>query len=281
MLSRRLLTACAVATLIGGAAVAPAQAGFADFGTWTRVEDPYHPSFAGTATPDSVTLTAVGGPVPSGTDIGYQSIDGQTAATSSSGWAFSPLLDFALAIDFEVSFAASPSGQIGIGFGIGLDRDGTDAAGVAMLFKDGGISFPFLFFEAAARVNDQNQTPKLIPVFGSLMGTLFAAYDSGTGDVTLGASGTQGAASASGSATFSGIQRLWDQGDLLASFFLRSDGTLGTPWQGGEATAVFSNLRVLDGTPTGLAPVPGSLALMALGLGIGLGARRRKPVARA
>jgi hypothetical protein len=149
---------------------------------------------------------------------------------------------------------------------------------VALLFNNGS---PFLFFGAAARVDDQNQTPMPVPVLGSLLGTLFAAYDSDTGDVTLGASRTQGAASPSGNATFSGIQRRWDPGDLLASFFLRSDGALGTPWQGGEATAVFSNLRVLAGTPTEIVPVPGSLALMALGLGIGVGAGRIERVARA
>jgi hypothetical protein len=59
------------------------------------------------------------------------------------------------------------------------------------LFDDGTS---LLFVGAAARVNDVTQVRRPIPVVASLMGTPFAPYDADSGDVTLGASRTQGAA---------------------------------------------------------------------------------------
>ncbi|AUB82351.1 hypothetical protein [Candidatus Thiodictyon syntrophicum] len=247
-----------------------ARAGLTDFQTWTQVQDPPHVSFTGLATATEVTLSADGGPVPGGTDIGYQSVDGKTPGVSSLGYAFSPGADFALAIDFAITFGNSPVGYLGLGFGIGEDSDGTDSAGAALLFNNGNA---LGIFGAAARVDDVNQTPLALPVLASASGSMFVSYQATSGNVTLGASRTQGVSNPTGTGTFTGIQNNWDGGNLLVSFFLRSDGSLGTPWQSGTAHAVFSNLRVLSGTPLAV-PAPPPLALLALGLAA-LAVRRR------
>jgi len=248
----------------------PARAGLTDLQTWTQVQDPADPHFTGLATATQVTLSASGGPVPGGTDIGYQSVNGKTPGASSLGYAFSPGADFALAIDFAITFGNTPVGYLGLGFGIGEDRDGMNSAGVAVLFDDGS---PALIFAAAARIDDINQLPLGLPVLASATGSMFVSYQAASGNVTLGASGSQGATSPTGTATFTGIQNDWDDGDLLVSFFLRSDGSLGTAWQSGTADALFSNLRVLSGTPLAV-PAPPPLALLALGLAA-LAVRRR------
>jgi len=246
-----------------------ARAGLTDFQTWTQVQDPAHASFTGLATATQVTLSADGGPVPGGTDIGYQSVDGKTPGVSSLGYAFSPGADFALAIDFAITFGNNPLGYLGLGFGIGEDIDGKNSAGAAVLFNGGN---PALFFGAAARVDDNSQALPIL-VTASAVGSMFVSYQATSGNVTLGASRTQGASGPMGTATFTGIQNEWDDGDLLVSFFLRSDGSLGTAWQSGTADAVFSNLRVLSGTPLAV-PAPPPLALLALGLAA-LAVRRR------
>jgi hypothetical protein len=51
-----------------------------------------------------------------------------------------------------------------------------------------------LFVGTAARVHDGTQVRRPIPVVASLVGTPFAPYDADSGDVTLGASRTQGVA---------------------------------------------------------------------------------------
>ena len=85
---------------------------------------------------------------------------------------------------------------------------------------------------------------------------------------------TTGASAPAGIATYAGIQNQCGNDDLLVSLFLRSDATLGTPWQSGTADAVFSNLRVLSGAPLSV-PAPPPLAL--LGLGLAALAVRRGP----
>ena len=56
-----------------------------DLNTWTLVEDPAHPNFSSSVdSPSQITLSASGA-VPNATDIGYQSVDGATPGTSTSG----------------------------------------------------------------------------------------------------------------------------------------------------------------------------------------------------
>jgi hypothetical protein len=256
----RLELNLAAAGLLAVLAADPASAGISDLSGWTLVEDPPNASFSGTASAGSILLSALGGPIPAATDIGFQSVNGATPATSTTGHAFSPLMDFRIAIDFSIS-TLNPVGQLGIGFGIGEDGDGRNSAGAALLVNNGA---PSILFGAAARVNDSNRVPLPILVLGALAGSLFVDFDALSGDITLGASQTPGAAAWGGSATFSGLQKDWSGGDLLASVFLRSDSTLASPWQGGSAEVEFSNFRVLEGTASPV-PAPATLALLALG----------------
>lgn len=243
------------------ASASVSHAGILDLTTWTQVQDPPNVNFTASATSTQATLLAGSGAVPSGTDIGYQSVNGLTPATSTAGHAFDPASNFSVAIDFNLAFSNTPTGGLAIGFGIGEDGDGEDSAGVVMLTKNGA---PQLFFAGAARINDVTQPPQGIFVGASLTGSMFATYDATTGDITLGASPTPGAASPSGTTTFTGLQNAWDNTLLLSSFFLRSDATLGPAWTSGNAQAVFSNFRVLGGSPT-VIPEPASIAMLAFG----------------
>jgi len=265
----------ALLLLAASLASAAAQAGsITDLSQWRLVEDPPDGHFSGSADTNTATLTASGGPIPSGTDIGFQSVDGNTVASSGAGFYFSPDQSFALAIDFSLAFGTGAGGTLGIGFGIGEDIDGADSAGVAMLTNNGTA---FGTFSAAGRVGDSNQIPVPISVSAALEGSMFVTYDALTGDVSLGASQTRDAAVPGGSATYTGIQNNWDDDGLLVSMFLRSQEVdlrpilFASAWQSGDAEAVFSNLRVLSGTPipiapAGVAPLPPSLALLAPGL---------------
>lgn len=254
-------------------------ASITDLSQWTLVEDPPNSHFSAGNGTDQISLSATGGPISSGTDIGYQSVDGDTVTASTSGFYFSPAESFGIAIDFQLSFSGA-SGTLGIGFGIGEDSDGTDSAGVAMLTSNGN---PFGTFSAAGRVDDGNLAPGLIGVSAALQGSLFAFYDAPSGDISLGASQSLNALSPTAIATYTGLQDSWDDDGLLVSMFLRSQ-TLSLPsplpdlveWQSGDANALFSNLRLLSGTPIGIGasatpperglPVPPSLALIATGL---------------
>jgi hypothetical protein len=252
-----------------------AQAAITNFNTWTQVTDPPHANFTGSIdTATQISLLATGGPIPSSTDIGYQSVNSNTAATSTVGFAFDPSGSFQVAVDFSLNFQNTPDGGLAIGFGIGEDRGGENSAGAIVFTQDGATSF----LGAAARINDVNQAAQLVQLGGPAAGSLFAAYNAVSGDVTLGF-GTVGAASPSSTATYTGIQNSWDNELLLASFFLRSDSFLGQAWTSGNATATFSNFRVLAGTPIAV-PEPNALALFTLG-SIGLVYRRnvlqRKP----
>lgn len=230
------------------------QASIVDFTTWTLVADPVDPNFSGVASSTTATLLADSGLITAGTDIGFQSVDGLTPASSATGSAFDPSSDFTIAIDYAMTFSNNPMGFLGLGFGIGEDGSGMNSAGVAMATTDGS---PFLTFAGAARINDQNQTPLILGLTPStLAGSLFVEYDATTGDVIVGAATTPGAAMPAVSGTYSGIQNQWNDGALLASFFIRSDGP---GWQSGNAEAVFSNFRVLEGTTTAV-PEPSALA---------------------
>jgi hypothetical protein len=49
------------------------------------------PSFSADAATNQIGLSATGGPIPSGTDIGYQSIDGDAVTASTGGFSSGPL----------------------------------------------------------------------------------------------------------------------------------------------------------------------------------------------
>jgi hypothetical protein len=258
MTRQRPAFAVGLACLLVLAASGAARGAITDLTTWTEIQDPPNPSFTASTTSSQATLLAGNGAIPSGTDIGYKSVNGLTPALSTAGHAFDPSSSFSVAVDFNLTFANAPSGALAIGFGIGEDGDGANSAGAVMFTSNGS---PSLFFGAAARVNDVNQPGGLIPVAASPSGTLFASYDATSGDVRLGATPAPGAAAPTGTAVYPAIQNLWAGGDLLASFFLRSDATLGPAWQGGNGQAVFSNFRVLSGSPTAIVPEPSGLAV--------------------
>lgn len=272
-------------TLAGLLAPGLANATLSDFTNWTPVEDPAHPSFGYSAVAAAATLTAAGGPIPAGTDVGYQSVDGNTPATSTSGYAFATTADFSLAIDFDLSFSNTPTGQLAIGFGIGEDSDGMNSAG-ALLLANNGVIIPAV--AGGARVGDVDyMTPLPIGLHFSSTGSFFASFEAATGNVTLG-NGAAGAAVPAFTNTFAGIQDLWDPAMLddkllLASFFLRSDDVGAPEWTSGNAEAVFSNFRVLAGSAVSLAPTnpptvtaapEPSAAVLALIAALGLLVRR-------
>ena len=248
-----------IATVIFAQATA-ADAQITDFNSWTQVTDPADPNFTSSVdTATQISLLAAGGPISTGTDIGYQSINGLTPAPSTAGHAFDPAASFQVAIDFAMSFT-SPVGGLAIGFGIGEDQGGMNSAG-AGLFTQNGI--PSVLFGGAARVNDVDQPPQLILAPGQLSGSLFAAYDAASGDVTLGV-GSTGALAPATTTTFAAIQNSWNGGPLFPAFFLRSDDFLVQAWTSGNATAVFSDFRVISGTPQTV-PESATLSMFAIG----------------
>ena len=244
-----------------------AQADVTDFGTWSLVQDPAHPGFSATANGTSATLSAGDVAIPAATDIGYQSVNGSSPQTSTSGFYFSPDADFSLAINYAWTFSNSPSGLLGLGFGIGEDGDGTNSAGVTMGTSNGT---PFLSFVGAARVNDVDQSAaplngNPLPPPSSASGTLFVAYQASSGDVTVGAATALDAAAPTVSHTYVGIQNQWSGDDLLTSFFIRSDERAPlNAWSGGNADAVFSNFRVLNGNPIAIPEPSAAVASLML-----------------
>ena len=247
-----------------------ANAAITDLSTWTLVEDPPNANFSAAQSATNATLSA-GGPIPAGVDIGFQSVTGDTVANSTGGYFFDPTDDFSIAIDYDWTFN-SASGFLGLGFGIGEDSDGMNSAGVAMLTSNGS---PFLSFAGAARINDADQAPLVLGTSASsLSGSLFVSYEASSGDIVLGASTSTGAAAPTVSGTYAGIQNQWNDEDLLASFFVRSDGPAGGEWLGGDASAVFSNFRVLSGSAVAI-PEPSSLVALTL-LGSYIACRRRR-----
>ena len=255
---------------------ASAHAGIIDLSQWTLVQDPPHPQL--TSSIDSsaqISLRAAGGPIPNGTDIGYQSVNGFDVGSSTFGWAFDPGFSFSVALDFNLTFV-SPSGGFTIGMGIGEDRDGTDSAGVALTSQNGFLS-PFF---GAARVNDVTQSPVLVGVPGQATGRFIVSYDTAGGDVAVGVS-TNGDDTPEGLGVFSHIQNSWDHERLLVSFFARGDNGV-FHWTSGTANAIFSNLHVISGapesiSPTSVVPEPSTLALLGTGaIGLIVVGRRRR-----
>lgn len=248
------------------------QAAISDLNRWTLVQDPPSPGFSGSATSTLATLTAGATAVPLATDIGYQSVDADTVALSTTGYAFDQSTPFSVAVDYSIAFSGTPTGALTIGFGIGKDADGTDSAGAVVGTLNGA---PFGTFGAAARIDDTDQTPFISVVGATLTGTLFAEYDPSNGNVTLGGSQTPGSALPDGGAstTYAGIDNQWAQGDLLASFFIRSGP--GFAWQGtGSASVRFLNLRILQGAAFEI-PTPGTVAAILTAATICTTRRRR------
>ncbi|MGL4514236.1 MAG: hypothetical protein ACRCT8_14185 [Lacipirellulaceae bacterium] len=253
--------------LFAGIVCAASVAGAAsinDLTEWTAIADPAHAgmtsSVGGGGT--SATLVATGS-IPSGTDVGYASVNGSNVAGSTSGYYFSPASDFEVAIDFNLQ-SASVVGGVGIGFGIGEDAAGMDSAGLAMAAVNGAT----VAYGAAGRVNDVDQTPALFATSPTPTGRMFIRYTSATGNVVAGI-GVLGAGAPVETQTLASIQNLWDDEPLLVSFFLRSQGVSIVPAHvSGTTTAVFSNFTVLGGTPIAV-PEPAALGLLivaALGL---------------
>jgi hypothetical protein len=252
---------------------APHGAGaITDLSGWTLLQDPPNALMTGTSTSGSATLVAGSGSIPAGTDIGFASVDANTPAVSGAGHYFSAGTSFSLSINYDLSFVAG-SGLVAIGFGIGEDAAGVDSAGATLFANNGAASF----VAGTARSGDVNLAPNFFALSPSLVGTMFVAFNHGTGDVTVGAASGANAAVAESSHTFTADVLAWDGTDLLVSFFLRSDAVpplFGSAWNGQNATAVFSGLSVLSGAPLPV-PEPGVAWLGAIGWGL-LAARRRR-----
>lgn len=238
---------------------APVSSQISQLDRWFLVEDPPNAHLSASRTGDgsatTVTLTAANAAIPRGTDIGYQSFSGNTAAESTAGYTFDPGSNFTVAIDYSIVYGGSNPLNLGIGFGIGEDGNGTNSAGVALarsqvsLF---GIPITAIGVAGAARIDDVTQPMiDLTGILGTLSddGSFFINYTAATGTIRVGRSATRGANAPEVSGDFVGIQNTWQGRDLLVSFFMRSEG-----WTGGTATATFDNLRVLDGTPKGIPP---------------------------
>lgn len=267
-MNRNTLAAGCFLMLFG---IATASADITDFNEWTLVEDPPHANFSSSVDSASqVTLSANGGSIPHGTDIGYNTINGSSPGTSSQGYFFDPANDFSIAVDYNMGFSNTPLGTLAFGFGIGESTSGSNSAGVALVTNSG---LPITFV-GGSRINDVDQAPQTIAVPASLSGRMLVSYNAATGDIEVGVS-TNGDDVAEGSHVFSGMQNSWTDGGLIPSFFVRSDDVLALPWQSGNSTTIVTNFRVLSGSATAI-PEPGSgLVLIGGGLTIGLRRRRR------
>ena len=264
-----------VAILFWLVLVTPASAALIDnFNSWTQVQDPAHLGMTGTVDNDSQATLIAAGLIPAATDIGYQSVDGTTVATSLAGHYFKVGQDFHIAVDFDVSEVDSV-GLAGIGFGIGEDSAGMNSAGPGLAIFNGNPSA----FGGAARIDDSLQGPIPFGPGATSSGRFFAQYDSSSGDIIYGVNTTPGSDVPSHTGTFLGLQNNWGNVPLLASFFLRSD-TLPAfglnPLTSGTLTAVFSNFEVLQGTASAV-PLPGAVWLFGAALG-GFAILRRKPL---
>lgn len=219
-----------------------------------------------------VTLTATG-LVPAGTDIGYQSVNGNDVASSSFGSYFSASQNFHIAIDYSLTSLQS-AGFGAIGFGIGEDRAGTNSAGVLLAINNGVA----LAFSGGARTNDISQTQPALGASPTTSGRFFIRYDSSSGDIIYGVNATPGSAAPSHTGTFGAIQNSWNGDQLLASFFLRSDDPLFfSSLSTGTLSTVFSNFEVIEGAHISIVPLPATVWLFVSGL-LGLMAIARRKV---
>lgn len=266
LFSRRLQLVYTVAIVVAVFSVPMStNASIMDFNTWTIVEDPPNANFTSSVDSTSqVTLSATGGSIPSGTDIGYKSIDGVDVNNSSSGWAFDPAFDFAVAVDFDLTFA-SAIGGFSIGMGIGEDDDGTDSVGVILASMNGGL----LTFAGAARDGNSPLSPVAVPVGGTTTGRFIVSYVASNGNVSVGVS-TDGDDTPEGTGSFLGVQDFWDDELLMVSFFARGDNGVFN-WSSGTADAIFSDFHVISGTPLDVSqisavPEPASWLLGGIGL---------------
>lgn len=261
----KTLTAVLIAL---SASLSPA-ASIGDLADWTMIEDPAHPGMSASVDIFGVGVLTGDGAVPSGTDIGYASVNGSDVASSTAGFYFDPSTSFSLAITFDFS-AMSSIGAGGIGFGIGEDIDGTDSAGVGLAFING---VPALI-ATAGRVNDVDEPLSTFATMPVALGRFFVEYDSVTQDVILGVSNSPGSATPLETKTLAGIGSQWDGEPLLASFFLRSQSAIIVPsLSSGQVEAQFSNLTVLSGTPISI-PEPAT-SFLAISGALGVLASRR------
>ena len=273
MNSLQLKTIFSISSLVLFFATTAWSQGITDFTNWTQVEDPPNGNLSGFANSSSATLIADGGPIPVGVDIGYQSVNGNTADLSTAGYIFSADEDFEIAIDFDLSFD-NASGGLGIGIGIGEQGTGENSAGVGLLTASG---IPLLFSGAARDDDSSLASPLGLPATNS--GSFFVSYDQATGDVGFGVSSTKMAAAPDASGSFSGVDLdTWQGDDLLVSFFMRSQDIpipVTPGWQGGTATGVFTNFRVLSGSPVSV-PEPSGGAILASIAGISVLRRKKR-----
>lgn len=280
-----------LATFLACALTASAQASLSDLATWDFYRD------AASATPvQTAAMTSSAAPnlaqlnfiddvdIPTAYDIGYSSIDTNTVSNATAGYAFSASQDFTIAMHFSLTLN-NPGGFVGLGLGIGEDREGVNSAGIG--FGAGTFTgITTTSFAGAATNNDSPVTKSLSSavsptVTGSTYaGSLTVAYDATTGDITVGAAPQSVNATPlppTGTATFTGSTDLadWAGDDLIVSFFLRSDApSIFTNWTGDSAEADFFDFTVVQGSPT-LVPEPASLAMLGFGL-VCLRSRRRR-----
>ena len=230
-----------------------------DLTAWDLVEDPGHPNLSASRSASSAILSADGA-VPNAFDIGYASVDGLEVGNSNQGYYFSPNEDFEIRIDFDVSAVSSVGGG-GFGFGVGEDRNGENSVGVAGAVANGSI----VDFFTAGRTGNAPIVPTAYSLPGVDQGRMAVQYFSSTGNFWLKLTEFSGGGAVTITRQVAGIQNNWDDKPLLASFFLRSDDTLGAPLTTGQLTATFSNFTVVSGTPIAV-PEPTAAGLMLLGL---------------
>ena len=247
-----------------------ATADITDFNNWTLVEDPADPNFGSSIDSASqVTLTATGGPIPSGFDIGFSSVNGSTPLSSTQGYYFDPSNSFSVAIDFAMSFE-NPLGTMAFGFGIGEDAAGANSAGVTLVTDNGSA----VGFGAAARTDDMDAGFGPIILGPQLAARMIATYDAATGNIELGVS-TNGDDIAEGSFLFNGLQNDWNDSALLVSFFIRSDDVLANPWQSGLSNTVVTDFHVISGSAMAVVPEPQSAVFLVYGISAFFASRRK------